>query len=455
MIDAGDTIVAIATPPGRGALGVVRVSGPQTAVIARALLGRVPPPRHAGLRRFLDADATAIDEGLALMFKAPASFTGEDMLELYAHGSPVVLDRLVARIAALGARPAGPGEFSRRAFLNGKYDLAQLEAIADLIASVGTAAARCAQRSLQGEFSAQVRTLCDTLAELRARIEASLDFSDEDIDLVQSGELAVALRELSARLAELHQRARRGAVLRAGAEIVIAGQPNVGKSSLLNRLAGREEAIVSARAGTTRDVLGSDMLVAGVPVRVLDTAGLRAAGDEIEREGVRRARAACRHADLVLLVVDARSGMDAFEKELAAEFDADEVPWLAVHNKQDLVDGGVAGETESGTAGGAVSVSAKTGEGVDALAARIAERLSGGADAGDAEDAIIARRRHLVALSDAEHAVGRASEHLAAGATELVAEELRAAQQALGTITGARTTEDLLGDIFSQFCIGK
>ncbi len=449
MIDAGDTIVAIATPPGRGAIGVVRVSGPQVAAVAAAMLGRVPPPRHAGHRRFLDADGEVIDEGVALLFKAPASFTGEDVLELYAHGSPVVLDRLVARIATLGARPAGPGEFSRRAFVNGKYDLAQLEAVADLIASVGTAAARGAQRSLQGEFSAQVHTLCDMLAELRARLEASLDFSDEDIDPGQSDEIAAALHCLSTRLAGLHRRARRGAVLRAGAEVVIAGQPNVGKSSLLNRLAQRDEAIVNATAGTTRDVLKSDVLVGGLPVRILDTAGLRRAGDEVEQEGVRRARAACRNADLVLLVVDARVGMDAFEKELAAEFEVSGVPWLAVHNKQDLVDGCVADGTRR--------VSAKTREGIDALAAQIASRLMGtGADsAGDAEDVIIARRRHLVALADAERAIGRAGKHHAAGAVELVAEELRAAQQALGTITGARTTEDLLGDIFSRFCIGK
>ncbi len=445
-IDAGDTIVAIATPPGRGAIGVVRVSGPQTESIARELLGRTPPPRHAGFRRFLGADGEVLDEGVALLFKAPASFTGEDVLELYAHGSPVVLDRLVARAVELGARPAGPGEFSRRAFLNGKYDLAQLEAVADLIASAGVAAARCAQRSLRGEFSSQVRALCDALAELRAQVEASLDFSDEDIAPAQSGELAESLRELSARLVALHQRARRGAVLRTGAEIVIAGQPNVGKSSLLNRLAGREEAIVSELAGTTRDVLKSDVLIGRLPVRILDTAGLRTAGDRIEQEGVRRARAACRHADLVLLVVDARTGIDEIEKRLVAEFDDDGVPWLAVHNKQDLVSGGASDDERR--------VSAKTGAGIDALAEQIAARLSG-TDAGDADDAVIARRRHLAALAEAQRAVEEAGERLAENALELAAENLRNAQQALGAITGARTTEDLLEDIFSRFCIGK
>ncbi len=446
MIDAGDTIVAIATPPGRGAIGVVRVSGPQTECIARELLGRVPPPRHAGFRRFLDGAGEIIDEGVALTFKAPASFTGEDVLELYAHGSPVVLDQLVARVTELGARPAGPGEFSRRAFLNGKYDLAQLEAVADLIASASVAAVRCAQRSLQGEFSSQVRTIGDELAELRAHVEASLDFSDEDIAPAQSDELATSLREMSARIVELHRRTRRGAVLRTGAEIVIAGQPNVGKSSLLNRLAGREEAIVSEFAGTTRDVLKSDVLVGQVPVRVLDTAGLRTAGDEIEQEGVRRARAACRHADLVLLVVDARDGMGEIEKRLATEFDNDGVPWLAVHNKQDLVSGDAADDE--------TRVSAKTGAGLDALVEQIAARLSG-TDAGDADDAFIARRRHLTALAEAERAIKEAGERLSENALELSAENLRNAQQALSAITGVRTNEDLLEDIFSRFCIGK
>ena len=448
MIGAGDTIVAIATPPGRGALGIVRVSGPRVDAVARALLGRVPPARRAVFRRFLDADGKAMDEGVALVFRAPASFTGEDTLELYAHGSPVVLDLLVARIVALGARPAAPGEFSRRAFENGKYDLAQLEAVADLVASTSAAAARGAQRSLQGEFSTWLRALCDELAGLRARVEAALDFSDEDIETITGGEIGASLRALSARVAGLHARARRGAVLRAGAEIVIAGQPNVGKSSLLNRLAGREEAIVSATAGTTRDVLKSDVLIRGLPVRILDTAGLRAPGNKVEREGVRRARAACQDADLVLLVVDARAGLSHLDRELASEFEARGVPWLAVYNKRDL-----AGATTNGTP----RVSAKTGEGMDALVAHIAKRLgSGDADGGgDAEDAIIARRRHLSALADAERAVERAIGCLAAGTAELVAEELRAAQQALGTITGARTTEDLLGDIFSRFCIGK
>ena len=453
MIAAGDTIVAIATPPGRGALGAVRVSGPGVEAIARALLGKVPPPRHAGFRRFLGPAGETLDEGVALVFRAPASFTGEDMLELYAHGSPVVLDRLVARITALGARPAGPGEFSRRAFLNGRYDLSQVEAIADLIASAGEAAARCAQRSLAGEFSAEVRWLCEELAGVRAHVEASLDFSDEDISPAESDELAASLRGALERLASLQSRAERGARLAAGGEIVIAGRPNVGKSSLLNHLAGRDEAIVSATAGTTRDVVKSDILVGALAVRVLDTAGLRTSGDEIEQEGVRRAREACCRADLVLLVADAQTGFGEVERELSAELDDAGVPWLAVYNKMDRVEGAAAADEAARTAW---RVSAKTGDGVEMLATHIAERLSGDdAVAGDAEDAIIARRRHLAALADAERAVKRAGEHLAAGALELAAEELRGAQKALETITGARTTEDLLDDIFSRFCIGK
>ena len=446
MIDVGDTIVAIATPPGRGALGVVRASGTQVTTIARALLGQVPRPRHATFCRFLDADGDIIDEGIAILFKAPASFTGEDMLELYAHGSPVVLDRLVECIATQGVRLAGPGEFSRRAFLNGKYDLAQLEAIADLITSADRIGARCAQRSLQGEFSKQTLLLCDDLAKLRAHIEASVDFSDEDLDFAQKDELVKTLKDLSKRIDQLQLRAQRGARLHAGGEIVIVGQPNVGKSSLLNRFAGREEAIVSEIAGTTRDVIKSDLLIGHLPVRASDTAGLRQSGDEIEQEGVYRARGACRHTDLVLLVMDARVGMGEIEKELFTEWMAEGIEWIEIYNKQDLVVGGTNDKLWR--------VSAKTGEGIDALATHIARQLGGG-NADDAKDAIVARRRHLVALANAGHAMTQAAEHLNAGAIELLAEEIRIAEQALVEITGAKTTESLLGDIFSQFCVGK
>ena len=447
MIGAGDTIVAIATPPGRGALGVVRASGPRVVEIAKALLGNLPPPRQAVFRRFRGTGSEVIDEGLAVVFKAPASFTGEDTLELHAHGSPVVLDRLVARISALGARPAGPGEFSRRAFLNGKYDLAQLEAVADLIDSADAVAARCAQRSVQGEFSLQVSGIGEALAGLRVQIEAALDFSDEDVTVAVHTEIGATLDDISARIAGLRHRATQGARLFAGGEIVIAGRPNVGKSSLLNRLAGCDEAIVSAVAGTTRDVLKRDVLIGRLPVRVLDTAGLRESSDEIERQGVQRARAACCSADLVLVVVDVRDGVGEVEKALQAELEKTAVPWIAVYNKQDL--------SEKPTPEGRRCVSAKTGAGIDALAAHIAACLSGVDVAADADAAIIARRRHLVALEEAEAAIGCAVKHHAADAAELVAEELRRAQQALGAILGEQSTEELLGRIFSRFCIGK
>ena len=447
VIAAGDTIVAIATPPGRGALGVVRASGPRVPAIAKALLGSVPPPRQAAFRRFRGAGSEIIDEGLAVIFKAPASFTGEDTLELHAHGSPVVLDRLVARISALGARPAGPGEFSRRAFLNGKYDLAQLEAVADLIDSADAAAARCAQRSVQGEFSLQVSEIGEAIARLQAQVEAALDFSDEDVTFVSHAEIGAVLGDISTRIARLQYRATQGARLFAGGEIVIAGRPNVGKSSLLNRLAGCDEAIVSATAGTTRDVLKRDVLIGRLPVRVLDTAGLRESADEIEQEGVQRARAACCNADLVLVVVDIREEVGAVEKALQAELEEKAVSWITVYNKQDL--------SEKAGSGRRWCVSAKTGAGVDALAAHIAACLSGVDIAADADDAIIARRRHLVALEEAAVAVRRATKHHAANAVELVAEELRRAQRALGAILGEHSTETLLGHIFSRFCIGK
>lgn len=428
-------------------MGIVRVSGPRVTVIARAVLGKIPPVRQMALRGFLGAGGEIIDEGCAVIFRKPASFTGEDTLELHTHGSPVVLDQLVERITSLGARPAGPGEFSRRAFLNGKYDLVQLEAIADLIASADTAAARCAQRSLMGGFSRELGRIRAGLVGLRAQVEAALDFPDEDISPATRDEAGAQLESLAEHIARLKRRATQGARLFAGGEVVIAGQPNVGKSSLLNRLAGCEEAIVSATPGTTRDVLKREVLLGRLPVRVLDTAGLRESGDKVEQEGVRRAREACRSADLVLVVVDARSGPGEAEKMLLADLERHAVPWLVVCNKQDLC-------AQTATDDGQWRVSAKTGAGIDALAASIAVRLGGGGEA-DADDAIIARRRHLAALEEAASAVERACEHHAAGVAELMAEELQSAQQALGRIFGEQTNEELLEDIFSRFCIGK
>lgn len=437
-----DTIAAVATPPGRGGVGIVRVSGDRAAALAAAVLGQTPAPRRATFARFLDADGEVIDEGLALLFKAPASFTGEDVLELHAHGSPVVLDMLMARLVALGARPADPGEFSRRAFSNGKRDLAQLEAVADLIASRAEQAARNAQRVLQGELSQLVEAFQTALGGLRAQVEAALDFAGEDLDL--PADLAPALDALGARLDALLRRGREGALLQDGATVALVGRPNVGKSSLLNRLAMREEAIVTPVAGTTRDVVKCDLVLRGLPLRLLDTAGLRETTDPVEVEGVRRSRRALEDSDLVLLVLD-ETGAGEAERELARELDARGAPWLAAANKCDLAPPPTAPFP-------AMPVSAKTGQGLDALVARLREQLGAG-DGG--EDALGARRRHLAALARARDAVTAARRRIDEEQIELAAEELRLAQNALDEIVGQTTNEALLGEIFSSFCIGK
>ena len=455
-----DTIVAIATPPGRGAIGILRISGPATAAIAVALLGRCPIPRHATLAAFRDADGAAIDEGLALYFPGPHSFTGEDSLELHGHGGPVVLDALVQRCLALGCRPARPGEFTERAFQNGKIDIAQAEGVADLIDAASTAAARAAVRSMQGALSARVRALQAELTALRVRVEGAIDFPDEDVPLVDDDDVAMRLARLRASIDALGVDAQRGARLVEGLTVVIAGKPNAGKSSLLNRLAGDEVAIVTDLPGTTRDLLRHSVLEDGIPLHLVDTAGLRDAGDAIEAEGIRRARAAIARADLVLYVVDAaheRADSAAIGAELSAL--APGVPATIVLNKIDLVateapDGRPAQAADApNDARDVIALSARTGAGVDRLRVRL--RASAGDQPGEAS-VVSARRRHLEAL-------GRAGAHLAeaetvrreTGAPELVAEELRCAQAALGEITGEFTSEDLLGEIFRSFCIGK
>ncbi len=437
-----DTIVAIATPPGRGGVGIVRVSGPDAAAMAVKILGFEPKPRHAHRARFKDAGGATIDDGLALYFPAPDSFTGEHVLELHGHGGPVVLDLLRTRVLELGARHARPGEFTERAFLNGKLDLAQAEAVADLIDSHSAQAVRAATRSLAGEFSALVQSLVDDAGDLRAFVEAAIDFPDEEIDFLADDGVAVRLRALIERLDTIAATAARGAKLRDGLVVVIAGAPNAGKSSLLNRLAGNDVAIVTPTPGTTRDPLREDIELDGLPVRIVDTAGLRADGDDIEREGMRRARAELDRADLVLLVVDATT-------EPADHPMLPDSLRITARNKIDLT-----GETAGPVDGDAdtVRVSALTGAGIDALRSRItaAAGWSGG------EGAFSARARHLDALA-------RARVHLDAGrealdrtrAGELLAEELRLAGTALGEITGAETVEDLLGRVFSKFCIGK
>ena len=443
-----DTIAAIATPPGRGGIGVVRVSGTGAADIARTLVGRLPRPRHATLAAFLDADGETIDQGLALYFPAPASFTGEDVLELQGHGGIQVMERLLARVLSLGARLAEPGEFTQRAFLNGKIDLVQAEAIADLIDSGSRAAARAAMRSLTGLFSRQVRALAERITTLRVMLEAALDFPEEDGDFALDAVPATALDEMQRDLARLLQDARQGRLLQEGMNLVIAGQPNAGKSSLLNALAGYEAAIVTPVAGTTRDLVREQVAFAGVPVQLVDTAGLREAGDGVEAEGVRRAWQAIARADRVLLLVDDARGWDPGDQAILDRF-PDEVEVTLVYNKIDLSGrppGPVADSRPP-----ALAVSARTGAGLAALRQSLVQ-----AAGGTCEGVFIARRRHLDALHRTQAHLRAARARCVDGdGIELVAEELRLGQAALGEITGEVTPDDLLGEIFSQFCIGK
>ncbi len=439
-----DTIVAIATPPGRGGIGVVRVSGPGAAAIGAAIAGPLPPPRRADARRFRDADGTALDAGLVIWFPAPHSFTGEDVFELHGHGGPVVLDLLVARCVALGARPARAGEFSERAFLNDKIDLAQAEAVADLIDAGSALAARAALRSLEGEFSARVHALEAALVELRVYVEAAIDFGEEDIELLAQGAVASRLAALASALAALAASAEQGRLLREGCTVVIAGRPNAGKSSLLNALAGHDAAIVTEVAGTTRDVLREHIDLEGLPLLLLDTAGLRDSPERVEAEGIRRARAELARADHVLYVVDVadREALAALPAELSSL--AAGVPVTVLYNKADLAEA-------PGAAGRAIS--ALTGRGLAELRTHLKAAL--GYRPGEA-GVLSARRRHLDALARTDARLATAARRLAEGAgTELVAEELRLAHDALGEITGRFTSEDLLGRIFTSFCIGK
>jgi tRNA modification GTPase len=446
-----DTIVAVATPPGQGGIGIVRLSGALVPTIARALLGDLPAPRHATLRRFRDHDGAALDLGLALYFAAPESFTGEHVLELHGHGGPAVMEALVARCIALGARLARPGEFTERAFMNDQCDLTQAEAVADLIAAGSAAAARAAARTLEGAFARELGELDDGLTSLRVYVEAAIDFPDEEgVAFLEQGRVAERLAALGAALDGLTARAHQGALLRDGFTLAIVGRPNAGKSSLMNALAGRDTAIVTAIPGTTRDLLRERIDVDGLPIHLVDTAGLRESADEVEREGVRRARdaiATCDHALLVLDGTDPTQTPEALFSELPTA-----VPATVLLNKCDLT-GEPAGPAEGEGGPETLRISAKTGVGLDALRARIRE-AAGYAPVG--EGAFSARRRHLDALAQARGHLATASQVLAEQrAGELVAEELRQAQDRLGEITGATTPDDLLGEIFGRFCIGK
>jgi tRNA modification GTPase len=446
-----DTIVAAATPPGRGGVGIVRVSGPKAPEIAAVMVGELPAPRRASLVRFLDRRKQPIDVGIALFFPAPHSYTGEHVLELHGHGGPVVVEAVIARVLELGARRALPGEFTQRAFLNDKLDLTQAESIADLIDAGSREAAHAAMRSLQGEFSAMVQGLTEALVELRTYVEAAIDFPEEEIDFLADRQVEDRLLAVRDHLDAVELSARQGRLLREGMTVVIAGRPNAGKSSLLNRLAGYDAAIVTAIPGTTRDVLRERIDIDGMPLHVLDTAGLRESPDEVEREGVRRAQAEIARADRVLFVIDAVADPDARAYQGERQRLPPSVPVTLVFNKCDLAPGIPVADTISGPP--RITLSALTGSGLDVLRTHLKACMGFQTSEGGT---VSARQRHLDSLARARAHVDAAEHQLRERrAGELVAEELRAAQQDLNEITGEFTPDDLLGRIFSSFCIGK
>ncbi len=437
-----DTIVAIATPPGRGGVGMVRVSGKALAAFGDALCGKNLTPRLAQHTRFLDGIGHVIDDGIALFFASPASFTGEDVLELHAHGSPMVLQALVRRCVELGARHAEPGEFTRRAYLNGKLDLAQAEAVADVIDAATESAARAAVRSLTGEFSTRIKNLQDKLIRLRMFVEATLDFPEEDVEFLEAERAHAQLTDARDALEHVLAEAGRGQLLHDGIRVVLAGEPNVGKSSLLNALAGDEIAIVTPIAGTTRDTVRSRISLRGLPAEIVDTAGLRDTTDPIEIIGIERTRAAIADADLALVLVESDANVPA---RLLAELPAN-LSRVIVRNKIDLTKG------EPHADGHGVWLSARTGDGVDLLVDAITAAVG---FSYREEGGFMARERHVTALRSALSHLDAAFVHLDHIALELFAEELRLAHESLGAITGEFTADDLLGEIFSRFCIGK
>jgi tRNA modification GTPase len=439
-----DTIAAVATPVGHGGVGIVRVSGSQVPDIAKIVLKQLPKPRYATFTQFFNAESCALDQGIALYFPAPHSFTGEDVLELQGHGGIIVMDELLKAVLALGARLARPGEFSERAFLNGKIDLAQAEAIADLIESTSTQAAQCALRSLQGEFSQQIQSLVEELLYLRSYIEAGIDFVDEEIDLLADGQVIEKIKKLLQRVHDILDKAQQGFLLKEGMRIVLVGEPNVGKSSLLNTLAGRERAIVTPIAGTTRDTISDQIQLEGMPLHITDTAGLRETVDPIEKEGIFRTKQAIEQADVVIVLIDERSEYDEIPKHLLSELPKNAV---IVRNKIDRT-GQSAGVMEKGV----LYLSAKTGAGIEDLKNYLKQKMGFHTTT---EGSFIARRRHLTALNRAKSALETALFHAKNYHNELLAEELRTAQLALGEITGEVTSEELLSTIFSTFCIGK
>lgn len=448
---ATELIAAIATPAGRGGIGIVRVSGPDLSRVVEGIVGRALKPRVATAASFVGAHGETLDQGLALYFPAPASYTGETVLELHGHGGPAVLAQILRRCLDLGARLAEPGEFTKRAFLNGKIDLAQAEGVADLIDAATTTAARAAARSLTGAFSAEVHAVVDGLTELRMFTEAALDFPDDDIEFIRTADAVGKLARLRERLDSIAARSRQGSLLREGLDVVLIGQPNVGKSSLLNQLAGDDVAIVTPHAGTTRDAIRSSVEVRGIPLHIIDTAGLRDSTDPIERIGIERTWTTIARADLALIVTDARAPEHAADAVIVARLPA-ALRRIVVRNKIDLA-GIEARRSESGGTS-EVWLSAKTGAGVELL--REAMLAAAGAHE-NMEGAFLARERHLLAMRTAATHLAAAAQHLATlpPPLELFAEELRGAQQALSAITGGVSADDLLGVIFSRFCIGK
>lgn len=444
-----DTIAAIATPLGRGGVGIVRISGPLVQSISLRIIGLLPEPRVAKYSRFLDEKSEVLDEGLGIYFPAPHSFTGEDTLELQGHGGPVIMDMLLQQVLRLGARPARPGEFSERAFLNGKLDLTQAEGIADLIDADTRSAARLACRTLQGVFSEKVHQLVEQLIHLRLYVESAIDFPEEEIDFLTDGKVSTDLQSIISNLELVQQSAHTGRLLRDGISLVIAGRPNAGKSSLLNALAGQDAAIVTELPGTTRDLLRERIQLDGMPIHIIDTAGLRESDNPVEIEGMRRARAEIEQADRILWVFDDRA--DPEHLTLDRSTLPENVPLTLVRNKIDL--SGKAAELLHTDAGVEISLSAKDGEGIELLKRHLKQSVRFG-EGGEGE--FIARRRHLVALEQALHHTRQGMvvlERQSAG--ELLAEDLRLAQQVLGEITGEFSADDLLGRIFSTFCIGK
>lgn len=451
-----DTIAAIATAPGRGGVGIIRISGSGARAIGRALTGLELEPRHAHFSTFYHRNGDPLDSGIALMFPAPASFTGEDVVELQAHGGPVILDLLLAEAYHQGARPARPGEFSERAFLNDKIDLAQAEAIADLINSTTEQAALSASRSLQGEFSARIDALVSQVTDLRIYVEAAIDFPEEEIDFIEDGQVKQQLQAIIGQLESVQAQARQGSLLQEGMKLVIAGKPNAGKSSLLNALSGQDSAIVTPIPGTTRDLLREHIQIDGLPLHIVDTAGLRDSDDEVEREGIRRAWHEMESADRILLVVDDtdtsghKDDADLIWPEKNQHATRD-IPVTIVHNKCDLSGRTPAVDCDADTP--LIVLSAKTGAGMDLLREHL-KSCMGFRDS--IEGCFSARRRHLQSLENAGECL-RAGQRqlLEAGAGELLAEDLRQCQNQLGEITGAVSSEELLGRIFSSFCIGK